>query len=30
MVVLVNAVAFFTATALGSRMKLQILATHLI
>ena len=30
MVVLVNAVAFFTANVIGSRMKLQILATHLI
>jgi hypothetical protein len=30
MVVLVNAVAFFTAVVLGTRMKLAILATHLI
>lgn len=30
MVVLVNAVAFFTASVIGSRMKLEILATHLI
>jgi hypothetical protein len=30
MVVLVNAVAFFTASVIGSRMKLQILATHLL
>lgn len=30
MVVLVNAVAFFTASVIGSRMKLQILATHLV
>ena len=30
MVVLVNAVAFFTASVIGTRMKLEILATHLI
>jgi len=30
LVVLVNAVAFFTAVVLGTRMKLEILATHLI
>ena len=30
MVVLVNAVAFFTAVVIGTRMKLEILATHLI
>ena len=30
MVVLVNAVAFFTASVLGTRMKLEILSTHLI
>jgi hypothetical protein len=29
MVVLVNAVAFFTAVVLGTRIKLEILATHL-
>lgn len=30
MVVLVNAVAFFTAVVLGTRIKLDILATHLV
>jgi len=30
MVVLANAVAFFTAVVIGTRMKLEILATHLI
>jgi hypothetical protein len=30
MVALVNAVAFFTAVVLGTKMKLAILATHLI
>ena len=30
MVVLVNAVAFFTAVVIGTRMKLEILATHQI
>ena len=30
MVVLVNAVAFFTASVIGTRMRLEILATHLI
>jgi hypothetical protein len=30
MVVLVNAVAFFTAVVLGAKIKLEILATHLI
>ena len=30
MVVLANAVAFFTASVIGTRMKLEILATHLI
>ena len=30
MAVLVNAVAFFTAVVLGSRIKLAILATHLV
>ena len=30
MIVLVNAVAFFTASVIGTRMKLEILATHLI
>ena len=30
MVVLVNAVAFFTAVVLGTRIKLEILATHLL
>ena len=30
MVVLVNAVAFFTASEIGTRIKLEILATHLI
>jgi hypothetical protein len=30
LVVLVNAVAFFTAVVLGTRIKLDILATHLI
>ena len=30
MVVLVNAVAFFTASVIGTRMKLEILATHLM
>ena len=30
MVVLVNAVAFFTASVIGTRMKLEILPTHLI
>lgn len=30
MIVLVNAVAFFTTSVIGSRMKLEILATHLI
>ncbi len=29
MAVLVNAVAFFTAAVLGTRIKLDILATHL-
>ena len=28
--VLVNAVAFFTAVVLGTRIKLEILATHLV
>ncbi len=30
MVVLVNAVAYFTTSVIGTRMKLEILATHLI
>ncbi len=30
MAVLVNAVAFFTAVVLGARIKLEILATHLL
>jgi len=30
LVVLVNAVAFFTAVVLGTRIKLEILATHLV
>ena len=30
MAVLVNAVAFFTAVVLGTRIKLEILATHLL
>ena len=30
MAVLVNAVAFFTAVVLGTRIKLDILATHLL
>ena len=30
MVVLVNAVAFFTAVVLGTRIKLAIFATHLV
>ncbi len=30
MAVLVNAVAFFTAAVLGTRIKLDILATHLL
>ena len=30
MAVLVNAVAFFTAVVLGTRIKLDILATHLV
>ena len=30
MAVLVNAVAFFTAVVLGTRIKLEILATHLV
>jgi hypothetical protein len=30
MAVLVNAVAFFTAVVLGTRVKLAILATHLL
>ena len=30
MAVLVNTVAFFTAVALGTRIKLDILASHLL
>ena len=30
MAVLVNAVAFFTAVVLGTRIKLEILSTHLL
>ena len=30
MVVLANAVAFFTAVVIGTRMKLEILSSHLI
>ena len=30
MVVLANAVAFFTASVIGARMKVEVLATHLI
>ncbi len=30
MAILVNVVAFFTAVVLGTRIKLEILATHLL